>query len=267
MSYKYSDEQRIDWLKSLNPKFIDQKWHDDVVVHFSHIEHLQFFKSAGTFREKINPAKICGIDYSYGYNCIMYKPKDWRYHWLQFFTDLRRLDRVIDNFPTKVKVIHHIHLAEEAKTVVQYGDHYFTIGGQHRLCLAKFLEIPEVEVDVIKYVLDRDHFTREMNFKKIIPDLQVLGFLSLDYEVDQNYDFVILEFADDFVAIKKRYAKYVLKRYATLKKMPFKGYLNCFKAMDAKYYDKSRIDEDSKLYFLDAYLLKHIKARKKLADA
>ncbi|AZA84608.1 hypothetical protein H3Z85_00980 [Chryseobacterium indologenes] len=266
MPYKYSDEQRIEWLRSLNPKFDDQNWHDDVVVHFSHIKNFDFFISAGTFREKIDPSKICGIDYSYGYNCVMYKPKDWRYYWLQFFTDLRRLDRVIDNFPTKETVIEHIHNAKEAKTVVQYGNHYFTIGGQHRLCLAKFLEVPEIEVDVIKYVFDRVHFAHEMRFQRTIPALQELGFLSLDYHSDLHYDFFIIEFAGEYVSVKKRYAHYILKRYTTLKKMPLKGFLNYVKAMDANYYDKKRIDEDVKLYILDAYLLKHLKTRKKLID-
>ncbi|ASE62110.1 hypothetical protein CEQ15_11705 [Chryseobacterium indologenes] len=266
MSYKYSDEQRIEWLRSLHPEFDNQNWHDEIVVHFSHITNFDFFRSAGTFREKIDPSKICGIDYSYGYNCVMYKPKDWRYYWLPFFTDLRRLDRVIENFHTKEKVIDHIHFAKEAKTVVQYGDHYFTIGGQHRLCLAKFLEVPEVEVDVIKYVLDRDHFIREMRFRKAIPKLKELGFISSDYEEDINYDFCIFEFAGDFVSIKKKYANYILKRYESLKIMPFKGYLNYIKAMDVRYYERNMIDEDNKLYILDSYLLKHLKARKKLVD-
>ncbi|RQO37750.1 hypothetical protein DBR39_12735 [Chryseobacterium sp. KBW03] len=264
MAYKYSDLERIKWLKNLNPNFNEQDWYGEVVVHFSHIRHLQFFRQTGTFKEKIDPAKICGIDYSYGYNCIMYKPKDWRYHWLQFFTDLRRLDRVIDNFPTKVKVIHHIHLAEEAKTVVQYGNHYFTIGGQHRLCLAKFLEVPVVEVDVIKYELDRNLFSREMRFRKIIPELKQAGFLSEDYEGDHTHDFFILEFAEDNVVIKKKYAKYVLERYATLKKMPLKGFLNYLKFTNTQYYERTRVNEDTQLYLLDTYLLKHIKMQKKV---
>ncbi|RKE80777.1 hypothetical protein [Chryseobacterium sp. AG363] len=264
MPYKYSDEQRIEWLRSLHPKFDEQNWHDDVVAHFSPIKNFHFFRSAGTFTEKIDPRKICGIDYSYGYNCIMHKPKDWRYYWLQFFTDLRRLDRVIDNFPTKEKVIDHIHKAKEAKTVVQYGDRYFTIGGQHRLCLAKFLEVTEIEVDVIKYVFDRVHFVREMRFQRTIPFLQELGLLPLDYYTDLNYDFFIIEFAGQHVSIKKRYATFILKRYTTLKKIPLKGFINYIKAMEANYYDKTRIDEDVKLYILDAYLLKHIKAHKKL---
>gem|GEM_PF-2718002 len=35
LPYKYSDEQLIEWLRSLNPNFDDQNWHNDVVVHFS----------------------------------------------------------------------------------------------------------------------------------------------------------------------------------------------------------------------------------------
>ncbi|WP_312508816.1 hypothetical protein [Chryseobacterium culicis] len=263
MPYKYSDEQRIEWLRSLNPKFDDQNWHDDVVVHFTHIKNFHFFRSAGTSTEKIDPRKICGIDYSYGYNCVMYKPEDWRYYWLQFFTDLRRLDRVIDNFSTKEKVIEHIHNAREAKTVVQYGNHYFTVGGQHRLCLAKFLEVPEIEVDVIKFVLDRVHFTTEMRFQRGIAALQELGLLPSDYKTDLTYNFFIIKIAGEYVSIKKSYSTYILKRYQVLKKMPLKGYINYIKAMDAQDYEKRRIDEDNKLYILDAYLLKHIKLRKK----
>jgi hypothetical protein len=74
MAYKYSDQERIQWLVNINPGFVEQKWHDNVVVHFSHIRHLQFFRQTETFKEKIDPAKFTELitDYSYGYNFIMY---------------------------------------------------------------------------------------------------------------------------------------------------------------------------------------------------
>lgn len=263
MGFQYSSEERIQWLKSLHPRFIEQTWHNDVVAHFSHIHYKQFFKRAGTFKEKIDPSKIYGIDYSYGYNCIMYKPKEWRYYWINFFTELRRLDRIINNFKTKDEVIKHIHQAKEAKTVEQYGNHYFTIGGQHRLCLAKFLEVPEVEVNVVKYVLDREMFIREMNFQKLIPNLKDAGFLKDNYEIEHSQDFVFLNFVDESVYIKKHHVGYLLQRYKILKKMPFKGYLNYIKSLNSSSHDKGWINSEEKLYLLDSYILKHQKLKNK----
>lgn len=47
MSYKYSDEERIQWLQSLNPGFKDQTWHDDIVFHPTQIIY------SGVFKEKL----------------------------------------------------------------------------------------------------------------------------------------------------------------------------------------------------------------------
>lgn len=256
MSYKYSDKERIQWLESLNPNFKTQTWHNNVVYHPSHIQHLLFFKKDNSVIEKIDPAKICGIEYAYAYNCPTHKKDNWRYHWSELLTDLKRLDWVIDNFDSREKVVNHINNNKENKVVLQYGKQYFTISGQHRLGLAKFLDLPEVEVIVEKHVMDRELFTREMRFKKCVPDLINQKFLPLNYEIEHEYDFIFLHIGKDSIFVKKKYASFVLKRYSKLKTKPYKSIVNLFKTFLIKH--NKRIDDDNKLYSLDIFLIKHI---------
>lgn len=259
MSYKYSDEERIQGLQSLNPGFKNQTWHDDIVFHPTQIIYTEFFNQGKAVKEKIDPSKICGIEYFDHYNSPMYKPMDWSYKWLQFYVDLKRLDWVIDNFRTKEKVIDHIHNNKESKAVFQYGDHYFTIGGQHRLFLAKFLELEEVEVTVIKYKLDRERFKREMKFQEYIPILLDHKFLSDWYENNSDHSFVHLDIGNETIFVKKYQVEYILKRYEILKKMPFKGFINKLKSNFVENHKTTHIDDDSQLYLLDSFLLRHVK--------
>lgn len=232
-------------------------WHNDIVYHPSHIKHLQFFKKAGSCKEYINPANICGIDYAYSYNCPMYKTVDWRYNWLEFFTDLKRLDRVMDNFDSREDVVNHIHHAKEDKIVYQYGEHYFTMGGQHRLCLAKFLEVPEVEVIVVKHILDKDHFSKEMKFQKYVPELIHQNFLPSNYQIEYRADFMILHIGKESIFIKKKFAEFVLQRQDQLQRMRVKGLINFLKSSFVENHERKHITDESQLYLLDTFLLKH----------
>ncbi|REC61784.1 hypothetical protein DRF65_13680 [Chryseobacterium pennae] len=260
MPHKYSDLQRIEWLSNLNPNFKNQIWHDDIVYLPDDLIYKKYFRREGTVKKKINPSKICGIEYAYAYNCPIYKPEGWTYHWLEFFTNLMRLDWVIDNFPTKEKVINHIHHNAETKTVMQFGDHYFTTGGQHRLCLAKYLELDEVEVDVESYVFDRRRFQRERRFEKLVPALFEVGLLGSWFENNPDIDFTALDFGRDTVYIKKDKVEYLLRRMQELKRFPYRGIANSLKAMNIESYNRNHIDSDEHLFLLDPYLLKHNKS-------
>lgn len=253
MPYNYSVEERIMWLKNMNPCFNSKNWHDDQVFHPSQITYLQFFKRISTSIELIDPSKISGIDYFGSYNS-----HNKNYTWINFFTDLKRLDWVIDNFNNLEQVTNHIHNAKEGKTVLQFGKHYFTIQGQHRLCLSKFLNIPEVKVTVIKHVLDRVWFIREMRFNRLIPELKKQNFISNSYKKDSYIDFVLINIGNNSVFIKKRLIKYLLDRDKILKKMPFLGLINYLKAILLDIHIREHIDDDSMLYLLDYFLLKRI---------
>src|SRR5690606_29129091 len=101
--------------------------------------------------KSISPKIICGIEYGDGYN----DRKD--INWLELFISLKRLNRVVRNFRTYEEIIKHIHYPhKDEKQVSQFGNHYFTSSGQHRLCLAKLLDVESVEVKIIKYKLDEE---------------------------------------------------------------------------------------------------------------
>jgi len=157
MSIKYSSEEIDSWLKSIYPTFEKLKWHTDKVFHPLHIKHYSFFKEDIRYNAKINPTKIHGIQYAYQYNDPLHDPNK-RIDWLDLLHNLKRLDSIIDGMKTRESVVDHIHNCKESKVVLQFGNHYFTTAGQHRLCLAKFLEVSEVEVEIIKYKFDRSAF-------------------------------------------------------------------------------------------------------------
>jgi hypothetical protein len=156
---KYNSHEREAWLKSIYPKFKKQQWHSDKVFHPTHIKNHSFFKEDTHLLGKIDPRKIHGIEYAYLYNDPLNSPNK-KIDWLYMLHNLKRLHDIIDNFKTTEEIINHIHNCKESKVVLQFGDHYFTTAGQHRLCLAKFLEIPEVEVEIIRYKFDRDSFIK-----------------------------------------------------------------------------------------------------------
>lgn len=262
MAYRYSHQQRIDWIKLHNPNYPNQHWHSDIVYRPDEILHKEFFYRKRTVKKKINPANICGIEYAYSYNCPAYKAKDWTYHWDDLLRDLKRLDWVIDNLVDLDQIIDHIHFNEEEKTVEQYGDHFFTTGGQHRLCLAKYLELDEVEVNVEEYIFDRERFQREKRFERYIPKFIEEGFLGQWYENNPCVDFVGIDVKGfdnkkDTVFIKKKFAGYVLDRMSELRRFPYRGISNSIKSMKIESNKRNSIVSDQELYLLDTLLLRH----------
>ncbi|MCT2561791.1 hypothetical protein [Chryseobacterium herbae] len=254
---KYNTTERENWLESIHPDFNKQLFHHDPVLHPCHIIHSDFFTRKEIVSEYISPSKICGLEYAWGYNCPAYKSKEWRMEWIEMIHYLRRLDRVIDNFKTKAEVLAHIHKDNDPKVVKQYGDHYFTTSGQHRLCLAKFLEVGQVKVSVHKYVLNRDLFKREMTLNRYLPKLQELELLFKYYESNLNFDFIGLDTAKDTTYIKKEFVKYLVGRYDELKSSPVKGIKNSLKVYFSN--EKiSQINDEHDLYKLDPILRKTI---------
>ena len=93
---------------------------------------------------------------------------------------MRRLKRVINNFKTKEDIINHIHYkygGAESKYVWKFGKHYFTTSGQHRLCLAKFLNIESVEVYVTTFKLNKERLVRYKKIKAFANNLYKYHFI------------------------------------------------------------------------------------------
>ncbi len=257
LDVKYSPLDREDWLASIHPGYKNQIFISEDVAHPSHIIHARFFTEKEIVSEYISPKKICGLEYAWGYNCPAYRSKEWRMKWIEMIHSLKRLDRVIDNFKTRSEIIAHIHEDEDPKVVMQYGDHYFTISGQHRLCLAKFLEVDQVKVSVHKYVFNRKLFLREMKLQRFIPQLIAYGLLSKLYKENLDHGFIGLNTQNDITYIKKEHIEFLINRYEQLISNPLKGIKNEVKVFFSSE-KSSLINNDHELYKLDRILRKQI---------
>lgn len=257
MSRKYNSEERETWLESIYPEYKNQTWHNDQVFHPSHIKQYQFFKRAGSYTAKIDPKKIHGLEYAYGYNCPSYSSNhkiDWKYmlHWL------RRLDWVIDNFKNREEIIEHIHKNSEPKEVIKFGDHYFTTGGQHRLCLAKYLDVDEVEVTINKYEFDRTLFIKEKKLERYLSKIKDYGIVEQRISTDIDNNYIILEINRNTFFLRKEFIEYLTKRYEQLKSKPYRAILNILKRAINQSDNNYFIEKEAELFLLDYHLLKHI---------
>lgn len=153
------NDNRLDWLQEIYPEYKNQEWHNDNVYHPDRdVENRSCYTEVGREIKFISPKLISGIEYAFAYNC--YK----EINWLELFMSLKKLNGIIKSFRTRKEVKKHIHTNIDLKTVEQFGDMYFTTSGQHRLCLAKFLDVEYVEVQVIKHELDIQKLVRKSQF-------------------------------------------------------------------------------------------------------
>lgn len=139
---KYTSLERLKWLKLIEPNFKLKEWHYNNVERPEDIKNFNLYRNPKRYTSSICPQDIIGIDYGFGYNWSK------KINWLELFYNLKRLEWVIDNFKNKEDLLNHIHHNKSVKFVEKYGDKYITKSGQHRLCLAKLLEIPKIEVEV-----------------------------------------------------------------------------------------------------------------------
>jgi hypothetical protein len=152
------DTERLVWLKSIYPEFEDkQSFYENVYKPTDLIYH-DFFIESKSYRGYVNPENIVGIEYGFAYNF------DNEINWHELFIRLKRF-KDIQQFKSKNEIINHVHNDyKEEKWIFKYGNNYFTKQGQHRLCLAKFLNIKSVEVDITEFKLDKPRLVR---FKKL----------------------------------------------------------------------------------------------------
>lgn len=171
--------ERLIWLKSIYPEFEDKESFYENVYRPEDLKYYDFFNRKKQYKEYINPENIVGIRYAWAYN------SHFKINWHQLLRELHRLKHVIENFKSKEEVINHIHHNySEQKYVLKYGNHYFTIGGQHRLCLAKFLNLKSVEVNVTEYELDKSRLVQFKKLKTAIKRLSKYG-LVWDYSFEE----------------------------------------------------------------------------------
>ncbi len=255
MSFRYNETQRLDWLKSIFPEFKKEPWHTLPVYH-PEIDFLyeKFFEEESKSELiEIDPSKIIGIKYSYGYNGNPYrKPREYMINWMDLFYLLRRLDRVIDNFKSKDDLIAHIHRNIDKKRVRKYGNHYITTSGQHRLCLAKLLGLKKVKVSVTKYNLNKSFFARERRTENNYNFYFTQNFVKDMYDINDrecaNNDYIILKLAGESIFMHKKM------------QTNFIDYYNNFKNYQVFNFLYSKSDNNKPIRIEKPYDLKRLKS-------
>ncbi len=254
---KYNYKERKEWLKKIHGEFKDMLWHDEKVFHPTELKHFEYFKEYAVYDKEINPKKIIGIKYDFGYNCPSYGDRsiDWKY----MLKWLKRLDRVIDNFKTKEEVIKHIQKNTDPKAVLKYGGHYFTTSGQHRLCLAKYIELDEVKVSVREYKLDKELFIREKFIVKNSEKLLNYGLIQENYKEDLTVSLIFIRIGNQRYTIRKELIKYILEKFDNLSRCKLKALPNIIKSIFCyKDLKKEIIINKKDLYMLDYNIIKVI---------
>ena len=176
------------WLSEIYPDFECQTWHSEKIIREENVINYRFFKSTNkTYITKINPKDIVGIS-RIGYN----------YHedttWLKLFYSLKRIDEVIKRNKCLEDLISHINNPNIGKkTVIKYNDHYIAGLGLHRLCLSKFLDLKEVEVEVNEYSIDQAKFNFFHSIEKIEKHFRSIQFLEVQYESVSESIFCIID--------------------------------------------------------------------------
>lgn len=254
MSIKYSCEEIESWIKSFQPNYEKQKWHRNKVYHPSDLINYNFFKPHKNYKTKINPKDIIGTDYGFGDN--------WNNDWGYRLCRLKRLDEVINNFKDKKSLIAHIHNNKARKSVLKYGKHYFISLGQHRLCLAKHLELEQVEVYVQEYKLDKKIFLQEKNIEKNYSRLIDFKLVDNKYKPDLNSDFLCLNLAKDNIFIHKSLIKNVLNRFEQLISKQYIAIPNILKSFYKPLDNYHSYRNSNELYTLDYKILKHIRRKR-----
>lgn len=231
------ENERLTWLKSIYPEFEDKESFYDNVYKPTDLIYHDFFIESKSYRGYINPENIVGIEYSFAYN---FKDK---INWHELFIRLKRF-KDIQKFTSKTELINHIHHdyaktdhEGQAKEILKYGNNYFTTSGQHRLCLAKFLNIEGVEINKIReFKLDKSRLVR---FKKLKIAIEKLSKYGLIYEHDfenleeaSKYEYITISRFKNYFRIKidllLKFTDYYEQFYVSKPLYKFQLFLNDF---------------------------------------
>ena len=172
-----------EWLNSIYP-IKSENWHFEKVIRVSDIENVNFYKHNKSFyRSRIKTSFIKGIDYAYAYNCFS------DITWIELLNNLKRFKQIkAKNSSFGELVAHAMSDYNEPRTVLKYDSIYITSCGQHRMALAKFLNIEEVEVEVIEYHFDF------MEYEKYLTKKSCLNLLWKEGLIEENqYQIALLD--------------------------------------------------------------------------
>lgn len=166
------------WLKEV-AGINDNHWHKDNVIRYWDIPDHEFYDKEKRYTAFIKPTDIKGIDYAYEYNCFN------DITWMELLNRLKRFRDVRNKNSSREELIDHAHNDyNEQKAVMKYGNTLITITGQHRLALAKFLEIPSIKVYVVENIFNHDRYSRFIKRQAFVERFKSLGFLDDSFTVD-----------------------------------------------------------------------------------
>lgn len=173
---KYMDN--FNWLKEI-ANINEKHWHQDNVIRYWDIPNHEFYDKEKRYTAYIKPPDIKGIDYAYAYNCSS------DITWLEILNRLKRFKDVRTKNSSREELINHAHNDyNENKAVMKYGETLITITGQHRLALAKFLEIPSIQVYVAEKVFNHERYSRFLKRQEHVNCFKRLGFLDDNFTVN-----------------------------------------------------------------------------------
>jgi hypothetical protein len=217
MGEKLTEIEKMDWLKAIYPKFKRENWNNENVYKPSDLNYFEFFEPVKTYIDKINPSSILGIAYFPEYNFYN------QITWLGLFYGLKRLDKVACNFKNWEALVRHIHTNMDSKTVSKFGNHFFTTSGQHRLCLAKFLDLKNIEVEVREYKLNKEKLIKWRNLKKqeIIFKKLHLVCEDSDFETYINREVIVFSISQKYIYMRHEIVDSFLDYYQNFKTISF----------------------------------------------
>lgn len=199
----YTDNEKLDWLKLIYPNFKNEDWHNENVYKPTDLKYFEFFDKKESYIATITPKNIIGIKYYPNYN----------YHksitWIELFFELHRLNRVIDNFKNIDDLTRHIVKNIDLKQVYKYGGHFFTTSGQHRLCLAKLLEISSINVSVVEYKLNKPKLVRSL---KLIKYQNLFKHINV-HATGNNLENIHFKISDRYIKMKFELFEAFIKYY------------------------------------------------------
>ncbi len=224
----------------------EKTWHNDKVKQIYDIENHEYYidKKEGE-RVLIDTSKIIGIKHgSYGN-----KGED--ITWFDLLKFLKRFRLIKKYQNSREEIIKHIHTIYKHDggnlRVIDYNGSYFITSGIHRLTIAKFLELKEVEVyieytefDDLKY--EKDQLRKE--FKEFLVNNNLL--LDLDYNEKETW-----EINNTFFSISESIYSDFKKMYENLSISPISLFLDkIFKGTTTRFIDINNNDDLNKYKYI-----------------
>lgn len=143
MKRDYNLEERIKIIKDFKPDFRSRSWHNDMVLDYKKFKknHKYSIGKKPTTVENFNPDKITGSSHD-NYNEVS---------WIEMLQNLERFYRLPCHYSGSVE--EYVNQQDNIQ-LIKCGNNYFINGGNHRFCIAKFLEIRIKKVTIKEYMLE-----------------------------------------------------------------------------------------------------------------